>query len=173
LAQTLQQQNLKVINIELISYAANLAKLAGSASNGMYFPMSNALYQGEDAKAVPAVATMDKWIEKVYPGVFSSTEAISALYGWTSAELFAQALKAAGPNPTRASLTAQLNKITSFTAGNLLPSGNPSKNIPPSCWLMVQMNNGKFARIGPSPKSGFICNPEGNHPSAGWHPQSR
>ena len=173
LAQALQQQDLKVVNIELIAYAANLAQLAGSAGNGIYFPEPNSLYQGEDAKVIPAVATMDKWILKVYPGVFSSTESISALYGWTSAQLFVQALKAAGPNPTRASLVTQLNKITNFTANNLLAPGNPAKNIPPTCWILAQLNNGKIARVSPTPKAAYICNPGGSYAAAGWKPQSR
>lgn len=90
-----------------------------------------------------------------------------------AAELFAQALKAAGANPTRASLTAQLNKITSFSGDGILAPGNPAKNIPPSCWLLAQLNNDTIKRVSPTPKSGYICNPGGIHASGGWKPQTR
>ena len=173
LAKELQQENLKVINVEIAAYAANLPQLAGSAGQGMYFAEPYSLYQGEDAASTPSVATFDKWVKKVDPGVFSSTEPVSALYGWTAAQLFTQALKAAGQNPTRASLTAALNDVTSFSANNLIAPGNPAKNIPPSCWLLAQLNNGKIQRISPSPKSGYTCNPGGNHPASGYKPQTR
>ncbi len=173
LAKVLQQENMKVINVEIAAYAANLPQLAGAAAQGMYFAQLYSLYQGEDAKAVPSVATFDKWVQKVDPKVFSSTEPVSAVYGWTAAELFAQALKAAGPNPTRAGLIAQLNKITSFSGNNLIAPGNPAKNIPPSCWLLAQLKNGKIVRVSPSPSSGYVCSPGGNHPTNGWKPQTR
>ncbi|HUA94301.1 MAG TPA: ABC transporter substrate-binding protein [Acidimicrobiales bacterium] len=173
LAKELQQENLKVINVEIAAYAANLPQLAGSAGQGMYFAEPYSLYQGEDASTTPSVATFDKWVKKVDPGVFSSTEPVSALYGWTAAQLFTQALKAAGQNPTRASLTAALNNVTNFSANDLIAPGNPAKNIPPSCWLLAQLNNGKIQRISPSPKSGYTCNPGGNHAASGWKPQTR
>lgn len=65
-----------------------------------------ALYRGEDAKAVPAVATFDKWVTKIDP---TSQLDIYTLDAWINAGLFVQALKAAGPNPTRAGLDAQLD----------------------------------------------------------------
>lgn len=173
LAKVLAQENMKVVNVEIAAYAANLGQLAGSAGNGMYFAQLYSLYQGEDAKAVPAVATFDHWVTKVDPKVFDSTEPVSALYGWTSAQLFVQALKASGPNPTRAALLDHLNKVTSFTGSKILAPGNPAKNIPPSCWLLAQLENGKIKRVSPTPKSGYVCNPGGNHPKAGWKPQHR
>ena len=173
LAKELQQENLKVINVEIAAYAANLPQLAGSAGQGMYFAEPYSLYQGEDAKSTPSVATFDKWVKKVDANVFSSTEPVSALYGWTAAQLFAEALKAAGQNPTRASLAAALNNVTNFSGNNLIAPGNPAKNIPPSCWLLAQLNNGKIQRISPSPTSGYVCSPGGNHPASGWKPQTR
>jgi ABC-type branched-subunit amino acid transport system substrate-binding protein len=173
LAKELQQENLKVINVEIAAYAANLPELAGSAGQGMYFAEPYSLYQGEDASTTPSVALFDKLVKKVDPGVFSSTEPVSALYGWGAAQLFTQALKAAGQNPTRASLTAALNNVTNFSANELIAPGNPAKNIPPSCWLLAQLNNGKIQRISPSPKSGYVCSPGGNHPASGYKPQTR
>ena len=88
----------------------------GSAGNGTLVTGVYALYRGEDAKAVPAVATFDKWVKKIDP---TSQLDIYTVDAWINAELFVQALKAAGPNPTRAGLDAQLDKITSFNAGGL------------------------------------------------------
>ena len=48
------------------------------------------------------------------------------MYGWLSAELFAQGLKNAGVNPTRGSLLKALGKITTFTGGNLTAPTDPA-----------------------------------------------
>jgi hypothetical protein len=138
----------------------------------MYLNLPTALYEGEDAKAVPAVAMFDKYVTAVDPKVFDSVEPLAGLYGWASAMLFVQALKAAGPNPTRAGLLAQLNKVTSFNAGGLTPTANPAKNLPSKCFLIAQFKNGVWTRVAPSPKSGFVCMGTLKIRS-GWKPPNR
>jgi ABC-type branched-subunit amino acid transport system substrate-binding protein len=99
----------------------------GSAGNGSLLTTVTALYMGEDAKVIPAVGTFDKWAKKVDP---QTQLDLYTLYGWISAELFVQALKGAGANPTRASLDAQLNKVTSYNAGGLIANQDPAQKIP-------------------------------------------
>lgn len=157
----------------IAAYVDNMQQLSGGQANRMYLVQQAALYEGEDAKSVPEVALLDKWAKKVDPGVFSLTTPLPALDGWASGMLFAQALKAAGPNPTRASLEAQLNKITSFNAGGLLPPGeNPAKNVPSRCFLVARLENGMWQRVGPTPRKGFVCTGS-LRPQKGWKPQSR
>ena len=57
------------------------------------------------------------------------------LFGWASAELFVQALKAAGPNPTRGAVMAQLKKITSFNADGLFGGSDPAAKTLTPCFL--------------------------------------
>lgn len=174
LAKESALQSYHPINVEgAAAYISNMGQLAGSAANGMYLQMPTALYQGQDAKAVPEVATFDKWAKKVDPGVFKLTTPLPAVYGWVSGMLFAQALKAAGPNPTRSGLISQLNKVTSFNANGLLPPGeNPAKNIPSKCFLVAQYKNGNWHRVSPTPKTGYICNGTLSK-RPGWKPQKR
>jgi hypothetical protein len=102
---------------------------------------------------------MDKWVHKVDPSYTAfSTD---SMFGWTSAEMFVDALKQAGTQPTRTSLVAALNKETSFSANGLLPPANVVAGVPSQCWLLAQMVNGKYKRVSPSPKTGFICSPGG------------
>ena len=68
----------------------------GSAGNGTLISTVTALYMGEDAKVVPAVATFDKWAKKVDP---QTQLDLYTLYGWISAQLFVQALEGAGSRP--------------------------------------------------------------------------
>jgi ABC-type branched-subunit amino acid transport system substrate-binding protein len=135
----------------------------GSAGNGTLVSTVTALYMGQDAKVVPAVATFDKWAKKVDP---QTQLDLYTLYGWISAELFVQALKGAGANPTRASLEAQLDKVTSYNAGGLISNQNPAQKIPGQCWIVTEYMNGNWKRIAPDPKSGFVCNPGGFFPSS-------
>jgi ABC-type branched-subunit amino acid transport system substrate-binding protein len=134
----------------------------GAAGNGTLVTGVTALYEGQDAKVIPAVATFDKWAKKVDP---QTQLDLYTLYGWINAQLFVQALQAAGANPTRVSLDAQLNKITSFNASGLISPQNPAQKIPGQCWIAAQYENGTWHRISPDPKSGFICSPKGFYPT--------
>ena len=159
LAKESTQQGFHPVDIQgVAAYIQNMAKASGGAANGMYLEQQAALFEGEDAKAVPEVALFDKWAKKVDPNVFSTVTPLPALDGWASGMLFVNALKAAGSNPTRAAVMAQLDKVTSFDAGGLLPPGeNPAKNIPSKCFLFAKLESGKWTRVSPTPKSGFVC----------------
>ena len=154
LAKQFQQQNFKALNIEGAAYSSQLLKLAGTAANNMYIEQGYALYLGQDAKTVPAVALFDKWMKKVDP---NPNFEIESIYGWASAELFAQALQTAGNPPTRAGLIAALNKVTFFDAGGLVPPSNPAQAVPSGCFLMAQVQNGVIKRVAPTATSGFYC----------------
>ena len=170
ISREFSEQNFHPINWQTAGYGSKFLPLAGGTAEGAYLPLTTALFLGEDAKAIPAVATFQKWMNQI-----DSTDSI-ALWGATSyaaAALFVEALKNAGKNPTRASLVAALDKITSFDAGGLIAPSNPAKNIPANCWLLAQVKSGKIVRVSPSPSSGFICNPAGTLPINGWTPENR
>ena len=136
-------------------YADQFIKTAGgaAATNGIMIGQVQALYLGQDAKSVPAVKTFLSWVKKVNP---SWTPDLFTLFGWASAQLFVQALQAAGKNPTRGAVLTQLKKITSFTANGLLAAANPAKKLPSNCDLMATIKSGKFVRVQPT-GSGFDC----------------
>jgi hypothetical protein len=162
IAQEIKQEGLNAI---LVSggnaYEENFDP--GSSGNGTIVTGVTALYEGQDAKVVPAVATFDKWAKKVDP---QTQLDLYTLYGWINAQLFVQALRGAGANPTRASLDAQLDKITSFDASGLISPQDPAKKIPGGCWIAAEYENGTWKRIPPDPKVGFVCNPGGFYPAS-------
>ncbi len=126
IAVEMKQENLNALLVSTTNaYEKDFSP--GSAGNGTLMAGVYALYRGEDAKVVPAVATFDKWVKKVDP---SSQLDIYTLDAWVNAELFVQALKAAGPNPTRAGLDAQLNKIKSFNARRTHIAPEPGSENP-------------------------------------------
>ena len=173
LAQETAQQGYHPVDIQgVAAYIDNMAQASGGGAEGMYLEMQDSLYEGEDATVIPEVGLFDKWVKEVDPKVFSSVTPLPSVDGWASAMLFVQALKAAGANPTRASVEAQLDKVTSFSANGLIATSNPAKNIPSKCFIVAQLKNGKWTRVSPTPKSGYIC--EGSlYPRPGWKPQTR
>jgi ABC-type branched-subunit amino acid transport system substrate-binding protein len=160
IAQEMQQEGLNALLVsDANAYEQGFDP--GPAGNGTIITTVTALYMGEDAKSVPAVATFDKWAKKVDP---QTQLDLYTLYGWINAQLFVQALKGAGANPTRASLDAQLDKITSFNASGLISMQDPAQKIPGQCWIAARYENGTWHRISPDPESGFVCNPKGFFP---------
>jgi ABC-type branched-subunit amino acid transport system substrate-binding protein len=137
-------------------YADQFISHAGGAAavNGIQIGQLQALYLGQDASSVPAVKEFLSYVKKVDP---SWTPDLYTLFGWASADLFVQALKAAGPHPTRGAVIAQLKKITSFNANGILAPSDPAGKKPSSCYLLAQIKDGKFVRVLPK-KSGFECN---------------
>ena len=152
-----KQQNWKpeVTLLGAAGYDNTLFTLAGSndALEDAYLYLPTAMYLGEDRADVPEVDTFLTWLDKVSPG---ANVDLFTVYGWTSAELFVQALKDAGPQATRASLTASLQKIDSFNANGLLATSGPASKTPATCYIMVQIHDGKFERVD-SPQGAFRC----------------
>ena len=167
LAKQFQQQNFKAINIEAAAYSAQLLKLAGSSANNMYIEQGEALYLGQDANTVPAVALFDKWMNKVSS---APNFEIESVFGWSAAELFVQALAQAGNPPTRAGLVRALNKVTFFDAGGMIPPTDPAAGIPSGCFLLAQVQHGVIKRVSPTPPVGFYCGDAGYLKEPGYKP---
>jgi branched-chain amino acid transport system substrate-binding protein len=100
----------------------------------------------------PGVQLMQEWVKKV-PGATSPD--LYTLYGWTSAKLFVDALKAAGKNPTQQSFLTALKGIHQFDTGGALPVVDAGAQKPTSCWLQWVIKNGQFVQAHPA--SGFDC----------------
>ena len=133
---------------QFISHAGGPA-VANGIMIGQVFP----LYLGEDASQLPADKLFLQYIKKVNS---SWVPDLYTLFGWASANLFVQALQAAGPHPTRGAVIAQLKKITNFDANGMVSPVNPAQKKPSGCYVIATIKNGKFVRV--TPKSGFLCN---------------
>ena len=150
----LDQQNFHpVLVLGSPAYSNVLVVNSGGAAaiDGTFFTQQSALYLGEDASAIPAVTTFNIWIQRSNPGFQPD---LFAFDGWLSAELFTQALRAAGANPSRGSLLQALHHITAFDSGNLIPVSNPAKKVPLRCYILGELQDGKFVRMDTPPISG-------------------
>ena len=116
------------------TYTNTVAKDSGGAGaiNGDYLEMNTSLYLGQDASTVPAVGTFLHWVNVASPGFQPD---LYTLYAWLSAELFSQALKNAGSDPSRGSELQALSKITTFDGNHLdrphRPGGQDHRELLP------------------------------------------
>ena len=135
------------------TYSSVLVANSGGpgAVDGTFLAQQSSLFLGEDASAIPAVATFDTWVAKTAPGFQND---LFAFEGWVNTELFVQALRAAGPDPSRGSLLRALQKITAFDTGNIIPVSDPARRVPISCYLLGEIKGGVFTRMDDPPISG-------------------
>ncbi len=124
------------------------------AVNGLYLVQSTSLYLGQDARLVPEITTFLQWVHGLYPG-FAVDD--FTLDGWASAELYVDALKRAGPDPTQQTLLAALKTFTTFDADGLLAPADPAGKVPPSCYLLAQVRKGVFQRVDMPTSNEFRC----------------
>ncbi|HEY3811152.1 MAG TPA: ABC transporter substrate-binding protein, partial [Acidimicrobiales bacterium] len=144
------------------AYDPAFIQTAGPGTAGTVLEQQLAMYEGQDAAAVPMVATFDQWYSRVNPG---QTPDIYAAYGWLAGMLFAEGLNAGGA-PTRPALLRGLQQITSFNGAGLAAPSDPVTKTPPSCWIAIDVSNGKFVRD-PATPSGFRCSPSGYYREPG------
>ncbi len=157
----LQQQNFHPqVILGSANYSNDLVSAAGgpAAVDGALFDSNTSLFLGQDAAAIPAVATFNKWVQKASPGFKTD---LFTLYGWLSGELFSQALKNAGSNPSRGSLLQALSKITSFSGDNIIAPNDPAAKTVGNCYLIGQVANGNYQRLDDPPvnssTNGYRC----------------
>jgi hypothetical protein len=156
------QQNFHPVTVlGAAAYSNLLVNSAGgpSAVNGDYLSQNSSLYLGGDATAIPAVGTFLHWIDVVSPGFKAD---LFTLYGWLSAQLFAQALANAGSNPSRGSELQALGKVTSFNGNNIIATTYPVTRNLSNCYLLGQVVSGNFQRLDDPPPTGstngYRCN---------------
>jgi hypothetical protein len=106
----------------------------------------------EAAKAVPAVAQYLAIVKK-YGGHVSQLGEQST----SSFLLWATAAKACASTLTRQCMINQLAKVTSWTGGGLNAPGNPSKNLPPACGLLMKLQGTKWVQAYPKKLGTFDC----------------
>jgi ABC-type branched-subunit amino acid transport system substrate-binding protein len=154
LAKAMAQQNFTVDAFVSggVAYDPNFLTLAGPAGNGVYSEQQMAMYDGEDA-SIPEVKLLLDWSNRVRPGYKPD---LYAVFAWGSVRLLADALKAAGPRITRASVNDAIRKLGTYDVHGMLPPANPGTKAPPTCYILVKVNNGAFTRYD-SPPPGFRC----------------
>jgi ABC-type branched-subunit amino acid transport system substrate-binding protein len=136
------------------AYTADFAKWnTDGLANNVYVRLS---YEPlEASKVVPAVAQYLSIVKK-YGGLTSQLgeQATSSFLLW------ATEAKACGSTLTRQCMINHLAKVTNWTGGGLNASGNPAKNIPPDCGLLMKLDGTKWVQAYPKKLGTFDCSPK-------------
>jgi ABC-type branched-subunit amino acid transport system substrate-binding protein len=158
LANAMYQAGMKIVlgNYSPAAYDPAFLQNAGPGAAGTVLSQSMALYDGQDANQVPMVATLDQWYSRVDPGQVPD---VYAVYSWLAGLLLAQAINATGA-PTRANIVAGIKEIGQFNGDGLVAPGDPATKTPPTCFVLIDVQNGQFVRD-PATPSGFKCSPAG------------
>ena len=152
LAQQMQQQGFKpkIYALQSNAYTPNFIEEGGAAVEGTHIAIPSVILEEIDQHR--ELQTYAQWLNQVAPGEQPTGLGI---YAWSSARLFVDTLKAAGPKLTRDAFVAELKKVNDFDGNGLLPKQNVGGRYPADCVVVVQVKGGRFVRTHPS--SGFAC----------------
>jgi len=145
----------KVWACSIACYTKAFLAQGGSAVEGTYLFMNSLPF--EEASTSPA--------DQAYVTALGSKVDSFGANGWQAALAFQQAVNAvvgkSGPNGlTRASLLTALKGITNFSAdGWIGPKALQGPGSYSPCYLIMQVQNGKYVRVYPTQPGTMDCNP--------------
>ena len=116
----------------------------------------------EAAGVVPAVAQYQAIVKK-YGGLVSELGEQST----SSFLLWATEAKACGSDLTRQCMINHLSQVTTWTGGGLNASGNPAKNLPPNCGILMKLDDTKWVQAYPKKLGSFDCSSKYVLPNSG------
>nr|MBA2281109.1 ABC transporter substrate-binding protein [Acidimicrobiia bacterium] len=131
------------------AYGQQFIELAGAAAEGTTIAVTFSIF--EDAPNVPAMQQFVEWYGRVAPG---NNPDFFAIMSWASADMIVDAVRAAGPAPTRDAMIAYLQTLTEYTGDGFLAPRNPAGKVTGNCFAIVGVRNGQWQRI--EPAAGFL-----------------
>jgi ABC-type branched-subunit amino acid transport system substrate-binding protein len=115
----------------------------------------------EAANVVPAVKQFLSIVKKPGPTDQLGEQSASAFLLWSTEA------KACGSTLTRQCMVNQLATVTAWTGGGLSAPGNPAKNTPPQCGLLLRLQNTKYVQVVPKKLGTFQCSSSFVVPNSG------
>jgi len=143
--------SVKIWACSLACYTANELSQGGSAVEGTYvwmqfLPFEEASVNPQDAAYIANVPKPDSFGAQAWQAALAFQQVVNAI------------VAKSGPNAiTRASILDGLKNIGEFTAGGWIAPTNLRGFSP--CFMMMQIQNGKFVRVYPTKPGTFDCTP--------------
>jgi hypothetical protein len=106
-----------------------------------------------ESRQVPEMDLFLTWYQRANPGADID---FFSIMSWVSARMFVDAVRAAGPDPTRDAVLGKLRGFTDVTAGGVMGRINPAQKQPARCFLVVEVVGGKWVKTHPK-GAGFQC----------------
>jgi hypothetical protein len=144
----------KVWGCTLACYTSDMLSQGGSAVDGTYLtvpflPFEEASTNAEDQAYVSAVPSLTTWGAEAWQAALAFKQVVDKI------------VATSGPNAvTRAVVLDGLKNIGQFTANGWIGATNLRDETP--CFIVMQIQNGKFVRVYPSKPGTFDCNPANN-----------
>jgi hypothetical protein len=157
-----------LINVIPIAYdPAFLSALGGGASlaNGLQgYNEYSLFFNPDEAKQIPELGNMQTWFSRIYPGQPLN---LYAMFAWADGRLFQQAVEHAGKTVNQKSVITALRKIKDFSNNGMISPTTPSsKSSGNHCYILWQLQNGKFSRQADPPVT--KSNPGGYRCDGKW-----
>lgn len=133
------------------TYGDRFLELAGDAAEGTILGITHPII--EEAGSGGPLDAFVEWTERVNPGAQVD---FFTFQGWVAADMFADAIEAAGPAPTRDAVLQVLSTYTRFDADGLVAPFDPAGKRNSDCFLVVTVRDGQWARVHPQ-GGGFAC----------------
>jgi ABC-type branched-subunit amino acid transport system substrate-binding protein len=156
LQKSMREQGVEipVVDVTTQGYSQEYVEAAGPAAEGSYVGLTHVLL--EEADEIPALEEYVTWLAEVAPDEEPTSNGLQA---WIRAEMFVEAATAVGPELTRDALIAELEQMTGFDAGGLIPPIDVGDPVPKQgCFVIAQVRDGAYVRV--FPESGFHCSPD-------------
>ncbi len=162
LSQTLQQHGMgSTVQYWLDGYDQQTLQNNQAAMDGVYFLLQQTPFEMTALQpgAYPGIDQFNAALKKYAPpGTEPST---AALAGWLSADLFAQGLRAVGPDLTRSALVADINKFTDYTAEGAIPPVDwtvaHTAITSLDCSSFVRARGDVFVPVFATPSTVYVC----------------
>lgn len=135
------------------AYDPSFIPEAGAASEGIYADQPHAAFFNPSDAAIPGVGLYQQWMKNT--GAARHEDLYSA-WGWGSALLAVQALKAAGAHLTRAGFLKALGTIHTFDGGGMFAKADPAGKKPNTCYIVLRVVKGAWQRTD-TPATSFRC----------------
>ncbi|MDX6267291.1 MAG: hypothetical protein QOD70_2031 [Frankiales bacterium] len=135
------------------AYDPSFIPEAGAASEGLYADQPHAAFFNTSDARIPGVGLYQQWMNKT--GAAKHEDLYSA-WGWGSAALAVQALKAAGPKLTRQAFLTALGKVHHFDGNGMFAASDPAGKKPSTCYVVLKVVQGAWQRTD-TPATSFRC----------------
>jgi len=145
--------SVKLWTCEFECYDRTLLSDGKADVDGQY--ITSATIPFEEARTVPALAQYLK-------GVGAANATGFGVQAWSAGLLFEQVVRslvaAGGPNGlTRAAFLSSIRSVRGFTAEGILGATDIGTRTPTNCYLVLQVQHGRFVRVYPKAAGTFDC----------------
>lgn len=143
LQASMAQQGFKplVVDLEANYYNQKYPDSAGETAEGTFVKLTS--WPFEEADRNPA---MTKYLELLKSSVPDAVPELLGVQSFSAGMLFATAAKRLGSNLTREGLLKELKGIHEWNGGGLHGRSDPGANKPSTCFIMLEIKDGKYVR---------------------------